>query len=395
MLEEYVLRCIQCGHELKADPWVLSCPKCGGLLSSEIKEKPLAISWSLFRTRRFGVWRYKELLPRIKEPVTLGEGGTPLVKIGKKIWVKFEGANPTGSFKDRGMTVAVSLAKESGVKNVICASTGNTAASMAAYASRAGMRSFVVLPKGKVARGKLAQTALHGAIVIEIEGPFDLALDVVREIAGPDTGLYPLNSLNPWRIEGQKTLAYEVVDEIGVPDWIILPIGNAGNISAIWKGFLEMRKFGLIRRMPKLAGVQAEGAAPIARAFKEGRKEPLFTDNPKTIATAIRIGRPVNWAKAFKALRESQGVAEIVSDQEIIDAQRKLGRMGLGVEPASASSYAGYLKLLKGDVMGEEDRIVMIATGHALKDPDSSPPVESIRALNKEEAINKIKELIS
>ncbi len=395
MLEGYVLKCVQCGHELEADPWAMSCPKCGGLLSSEIKERPLAISWSLFRTRKLGVWRYRELLPRIREPVTLGEGGTPLVNIGDKVWVKFEGANPTGSFKDRGMTVAISVAKESGIKNVICASTGNTAASMAAYASRAGMRSFVVLPKGKVARGKLAQAALHGAIMIEVEGPFDLALDAVKEIAGPDTGLYPLNSLNPWRIEGQKTLAYEVVDEIGVPDWVILPVGNAGNISAIWKGFSEMRRFGLIKRTPRLAGIQAEGAAPIARAFKEGKDIPLFTDNPETIATAIRIGRPVNWAKAFKALRESRGVAEIVSDQEIIDAQEKLGLMGLGVEPASASSYAGYLKLLKEGVIGEEDRVVLVTTGHALKDPDSSPPVRSIGVSDQREAINKIRELIS
>ncbi len=395
MLEGYVLRCIQCGHELEADPWVLSCPKCGSLLSSEIKERPLAISWSLFRTRRFGVWRYRELLPQIREPVTLGEGGTPLIKISENSWVKFEGSNPTGSFKDRGMTVAISVAKESGIKNVICASTGNTAASMAAYASKAGMRSFVVLPRGKVARGKLAQAALHGAIMIEIEGPFDLALDAVKEIAGPDTGLYPLNSINPWRIEGQKTLAYEVIDEIGVPDWVILPVGNAGNISAIWKGFSEMRRFGLISRLPRLAGIQAEGAAPIARAFKEGREEPLFTDNPETVATAIRIGRPVNWAKAFKALKESRGVAEIVNDQEIINAQRKLGRMGVGVEPASASSYAGYLKLLREGVIKKEDRVVLVATGHALKDPDSSPPVRSIRVSSKKEAISKIKRLIS
>ncbi len=390
-----MLKCVQCGYELEADPWVISCPKCGGLLSSEIKRRPLAISWSLFRTRRLGVWRYRELLPRVREVVTLGEGGTPLVKIGEKLWVKFEGANPTGSFKDRGMTVAISVAKGSGVKNVICASTGNTAASMSAYASRAGMRSFVVLPKGKVARGKLAQAALHGAIIIEIDGPFDLALDAVKEIAGPETGLYLLNSLNPWRIEGQKTLAYEVIDEMGVPDWIVLPVGNAGNISAIWKGFSEMKRFGLSRKVPRLAGIQAEGAAPIAKAFKEGGDVPLFTNNPETIATAIRIGRPVNWTKAFKALRESKGVTEIVSDQEIVDAQRELGRMGLGVEPASASSYAGYLRLLKEGTIEREDRVVLVATGHALKDPDSSPSVRPISALNPRDAIDKIRRILN
>ncbi len=391
MLGEYELRCIKCGRTYRADPWTIVCPHCGGLLEPVFRRKPLGVSWALFRTRRFGVWRYKELLPRVR-PITMGEGGTPLIKIGEGLWVKFEGSNPTGSFKDRGMTVAVSLAKEAGVKSVICASTGNTSASVAAYASRAGMRSFVVLPREKVAKGKLAQAVLHGATIVEIDGPFDAALDVVMKVSGRESGLYPLNSINPWRLEGQKTLAFEIADEIGVPDWVVLPVGNAGNISAIWKGFKEMRELGLIDKVPRLAGIQAAGASPIARALKEGLSEPIFTDNPETVATAIRIGRPVNWPKAFKALRESRGVVEIVTDEEILEAQRKLGKMGVGVEPASAASYAGYLKLLGREIF-PDDRVVLVTTGHALKDPDAFPFPEPVRASSIDEAVNKIRRL--
>ncbi|MDK2372234.1 MAG: threonine synthase [Candidatus Korarchaeota archaeon] len=391
MLGEYELRCIKCGRTYRADPWTIVCPHCGGLLEPVFRRKPLGVSWALFRTRRFGVWRYKELLPRVR-PITMGEGGTPLIKIGEGLWVKFEGSNPTGSFKDRGMTVAVSLAKEAGVKSVICASTGNTSASVAAYASRAGMRSFVVLPREKVAKGKLAQAVLHGATIVEIDGPFDAALDVVMKVSGRESGLYPLNSINPWRLEGQKTLAFEIADEIGVPDWVVLPVGNAGNISAIWKGFKEMRELGLIDKMPRLAGIQAAGASPIARALKKGLSEPIFNDNPETVATAIRIGRPVNWPKAFKALRESRGVVEIVTDGEILEAQRKLGKMGVGVEPASAASYAGYLKLLGREIF-PDDRVVLVATGHALKDPDAFPFPEPVRASSVDEAVDKIRGL--
>ncbi len=391
MLGEYELRCVKCGRTYRADPWTIVCPQCGGLLEPVFRRRPLGLSWALFRTRKFGVWRYKELLPRVK-PVSMGEGGTPLIGVREGLWVKFEGSNPTGSFKDRGMTVAVSLAKEAGVKSVICASTGNTSASVAAYASRAGMRSFVVLPKGKVARGKLAQAVLHGAIIVEIDGPFDAALDVVMRVSGRKSGLYPLNSINPWRLEGQKTLAFEIADEIGVPDWIVLPVGNAGNVSAIWKGFSELKEFGLTDRTPKLAGVQAEGASPIARALKNGLNEPLFTDSPETVATAIRIGRPVNWPKAFKALKESRGTVEIVTDEEILEAQRALGKMGVGVEPASAASYAGYLRLLEREI-SPDDKVVLVATGHALKDPDAFPFPEPIRASSVDEAVEKIRGL--
>jgi len=393
MLPNYELKCIKCGYFMEANPWNILCSKCGGLLEPIIVKKPLGVSWPLFRARKFGVWRYKELLPKVRSPVTMGEGGTPLIRLSDGLWLKFEGANPTGSFKDRGMTVAISLAREHGAKNVICASTGNTAASMAAYATRAGLRSFVVLPRGKVAKGKLAQAMLHGAVIIEVDGPFDVALDAVMMAADREIGLYPLNSFNPWRLEGQKTLAYEIADELGVPDWIVLPIGNAGNISAIWKGFTEMKNFGLINRLPKLAGIQAAGAAPIAKAFKDGSDMPYFTDQPETLATAIRIGRPVNWPKAFKALRESRGITEVVTDEEISEAHRSLGRMGIGVEPASAASFAGYLKL-KGTEIGDDERVVLIATGHALKDPDVVPPVETIRVSGAEEAASTLRRMI-
>lgn len=393
MLREYRLECINCGSSYEADAWLMICPNCNGLLEPKLNETP-EVSWELFRSRRFGVWRYRELLPRVGSPVTMYEGGTPLVEVGGNLLVKLEGSNPTGSFKDRGMSVAVSIAREEGVSGVVCASTGNTAASMSAYAARAGLRSFVVLPKGKVAKGKLFQAALHGASVIEIEGSFDDALESVIRASGRDLGLYPLNSFNPWRLEGQKTLAYELADEVGAPDWVILPVGNAGNISAVWKGFKELREVGLVSELPRLIGVQAEGASPIARAYREGKSEPLFVENPETIATAIRIGRPVNWPKAMRALRESKGLAVEVNDQEILEAQRKLGRMGIGVEPASASPYAAYTKLV-GNEIDPSDKVVLIATGHALKDPDVLPAPETIEVRSSDDAISLLREVLA
>ncbi|MEM0037107.1 MAG: threonine synthase [Candidatus Korarchaeum sp.] len=392
MLQEYELECVSCGSSYGADAWLMRCPNCNGLLEPKLKETP-EVSWELFRSRRFGVWRYRELLPRVS-PITMLEGGTPLMEVGNKLLVKFEGSNPTGSFKDRGMSVAISVAKEEGVSSVVCASTGNTAASMSAYAARAGLKSFIILPRGKVAKGKLFQAVLHGATVIEIEGSFDDALESVMGAFSRELGLYPLNSFNPWRLEGQKTLAYEIADEIGVPDWIILPVGNAGNISAVWKGFKELRERGLIPRLPRMIGVQAEGASPIARAYREGRSEPLFVESPETVATAIRIGRPVNWPKAMRALRESGGLAVEVSDQEILEAQRKLGRMGIGVEPASASPYAAYTKLV-GNEIEKDDTVVLIATGHALKDPDVVQVPEAIRVRSSDEAIRLLREVLA
>jgi len=309
----------------------------------------------------------------------LNEGGTPLIRLSRSrellgvdvVYAKFEGANPTGSFKDRGMTVAVSMAKYLGFNIVACASTGNTAASMTAYARRAGIRPLVVLPKGRVAKGKLVQVVLHGAEVLMVEGGFDEALNIVIEASRKGI-IYPLNSINPWRIEGQKTVAYEIIDEIGVPDWIVVPVGNAGNISAIWKGVVELKELGLIDKLPRLAGIQASGAAPLVKAFRENLDKPVFMERPETIASAIRIGKPVNWFRALKAVRESKGVLIDVDDNEIIEAQKLLARYeGLGVEPASATTIAGVIRLREEKIIDKDERVVVILTGHVLKDPDT------------------------
>ena len=308
----------------------------------------------------------------------MGEGGTPLIRLVnsnsilgvREVYVKFDGANPTGSFKDRGMTVAISIAKYIGVGIVACASTGNTSASMSAYASRAGIKPLIVLPKGRIARGKLVQAILHGAEIVLVKGGFDDALKVIIEASRRGL-VYPLNSINPWRIEGQKTVAYEIVDEIGVPDWIVLPVGNAGNISAVWKGLVELKRAGLIDRLPRLVGVQASGAAPLVEMFRRGYRILKPVDNPETIATAIRIGKPVNWVRALRAVRESRGLFIDVSDSDIIGAQKILARHeGIGVEPASAAAIAGVAKLRKEGIIDRDERVVAIATGHALKDPD-------------------------
>ena len=312
-----------------------------------------------------GVWRYASMLPLI-DGVSLGEGQTPLVKssLNGGLYIKFEGANPTGSFKDRGMALGVTVAKESGASKVVVASTGNTAASAAAYAARAGLKCYVVLPRGNVARGKLMQASLHGAELVMVNGLFDKALEYV--ITYGTKYAYPLNSFNPWRLEGQKTLAFEVFEELGCPDYVVVPVGNAGNISAIWKGFKELAELGLCRKLPKMIGVQAEGAAPLAKAWERGSATPSFIDEPETVATAIKIGKPINWPKAMATVKESSGFFIAVSDGEILKAQKLLAsRDGIGAEPAGAASVAAALKLrLSGTV-------VAVVTGHALKDPDA------------------------
>ena len=330
-----------------------------------------------------GVWKYGSLLPVKTSPVTLKEGSTPLYRcrrieemlkdagVNVSVYVKHEGANPSGSFKDRGMTVGVTKAIELGKKAVACASTGNTSASMAMYAAKAGIRAYVLLPAGKVALGKVAQALMHGARVIGIKGNFDQALAIVREICSSE-GFYLLNSVNPFRLEGQKTIAFEIVDEIGVPDRVILPVGNAGNISAIYKGFRELERFGLTESIPKMCGIQAEGANPVYMAVKSKKEDIDPVLNPETIATAIRIGQPVNARKAIRAIYESKGVAEQVSDEEIIEAQKLLAsKEGIGVEPASAASVAGLFKLAGKGIIENGERIVCITTGHLLKDPET------------------------
>lgn len=369
------LECIECKRRFDPEEIIYSCA-CGGLL--EVKYKRLRLP-KKFKNRKLGVWRYMELLP-IKvgsKIVSLGEGGTPLYfceKISKmtklEVYAKNEGANPTGSFKDRGMTVGVSKALELKMDKVVCASTGNTSASLAAYAAKAGIKSYVFIPSGKIAFGKLAQALIYGAEVIVVRGNFDEALRIVREVSKKYKA-YLLNSVNPFRLEGQKTLAYEIVDQLGfAPDKIIVPVGNAGNISAVWKGLKEYCKLGFIKDLPKMVGIQAKGANPIVRMIKENKNfEPV--ENPETIATAIRIGNPVSWPKALRAIKESNGMVESVTDGEILNAQKLLAQKeGLFVEPASATTIAGLLKLKNSKHIKDNEKIICITTGTGLKDPD-------------------------
>jgi threonine synthase len=318
--------------------------------------------------------RYRRFLPiTTRTPIiTLQEGNTPLLlskslsKIvagGTEVYLKYEGLNPTGSFKDRGMSVAVSKAKEQASHAVICASTGNTSASAAAYATIARMQCVVLIPKGAIALGKLAQALIHGAKVIAIDGNFDDCLCLVREI----TERHPItlvNSLNPNRIEGQKTAAFEICDCLGsAPDYHLIPVGNAGNITAYWKGYREYEKVGKIKKLPKMCGFQAQGAAPIVRK--------RVIKRPETVATAIKIGNPASWKCAEAARDESGGLIDLVSDKEIISAYKFLAaKEGIFVEPASAASVAGLLKLAKKGFFKHEAQIVCVLTGHGLKDPD-------------------------
>ncbi|MBC7230833.1 MAG: threonine synthase [Actinobacteria bacterium] len=314
---------------------------------------------------------YREFLPVTEGTpvVTLREGNTPLVEagyisrqLGLEVFLKCEGLNPTGSFKDRGMTVAVSKALEEGARTVICASTGNTSASAAAYAARAGLGCAVLIPGGAIALGKLAQALIHGAVVIAVEGNFDQALKLVREISEE----YPVvlvNSLNPHRIEGQKTGAFEICDALGrPPDYHFIPVGNAGNITAYWKGYRDYLEAGRISALPRMMGWQAEGAAPIVRGE--------VVEEPSTIATAIRIGNPASWEKAVAAARDSGGRIDMVSDEEILDAYRLLAdREGVFVEPASAAAVAGLYKACARGEVPQGSTVVCVLTGHGLKDP--------------------------
>jgi threonine synthase len=325
---------------------------------------------------------YREFLPVTdKTPVvTLLEGNTPLIRtknlaeaINPKldIYLKFDGANPTGSFKDRGMTMAISKAVEEGSKAVICASTGNTSASAAAYAARAGIKAFVLIPEGKIALGKLAQAMMHGALVIQVEGNFDEALKIVRAISDK----YPItlvNSVNPYRIEGQTSASYEICGALGgPPDFHALPVGNAGNISAYWKGYKRYKEAGKINSLPVMNGFQAAGAAPIVLGHP--------VEKPETIATAIRIGNPASWKTAVAARDESGGVIDMVTDDEILEAYRLVAATeGIFCEPASAASIAGVIKLNKAGYYKGSPRIVCTLTGHGLKDPDTA-----IRVSNK------------
>lgn len=394
-----MMKCITCGEVYDINEIIYTCDKCGSTLEVVCKAD---VSKDVFQCRKSTMWKYKEFMPVDETKiVSLEEGGTPFCsceklgdKLGIELYVKVEGSNPTGSFKDRGMSVGITKAVELGVDSVGCASTGNTSASLAAYAARAGKRCIVLLPSGKVALGKLAQAMFHGAEVISVNGNFDEALETVTALA-LEGQLYLLNSVNPFRLEGQKSIGFEIVDDLGwkSPDRIILPVGNAGNISAIWKGIREFYEAGFMKDLPMMTGIQAEGAAPIANAVFKGKKtiEPVV--NPETVATAIRIGAPVSAQKALRAIYDSNGTAETVTDDEILSAQKLLARTeGIGVEPASAASIAGLLKLVEKGEIDKGEQVVCIVTGHLLKDPNTAinACVEPVEIDADVEALSKI-----
>jgi len=383
------LTCIECGETFAPfDDVRYSCDKCDGLLEARYERYPTFESFDASPVDR-GVWRYEAALPFSAEqarPTSLPEGDTPLHRVPRleeeigvrNLRVKHEGMNPTGSFKDRGMTVGVRVAKEVGVERLACASTGNTSAALSAYGGRAGLETLVLLPSGKVAAGKVAQAALHGARILEVDGNFDACLDIVQELAERGE-VYLLNSLNPFRLEGQKTIGFEILErfyeeEGRFPDRIVLPVGNAGNTAALYKAFRELVQSGALapRDVPMLTGVQAEGAAPMVEAIEEGRDEIRRWEEVETKATAIRIGNPVNAPKALPGIRETGGTAVAVSDEEITEAQRALAGEGVGVEPASAASVAGLRKLREGGTVGEGEDVVCLTTGHLLKDPEAA-----------------------
>jgi threonine synthase len=319
---------------------------------------------------------YRDYLPVHDDTrlISLGEGKTPLIRlnnvprvIGKNvdIYVKYEGLNPTGSFKDRGMTMAVTKAVEEGSKAIICASTGNTSAAAAAYAARAGITAFVLIPEGKIAMGKLAQAMMYGAVTLQIRGNFDEGMQLVKEVA-EEAPVTIVNSINPFRLQGQKTAAFEIVEELGsAPDYHCLPVGNAGNITAHWMGYTEYQKAGISNSAPKMVGYQAAGAAPFMRGG--------MVDNPETVATAIRIGHPQSWDKAWNVQKESGGWFDELSDEEILQTQRMLAQTeGIFCEPASAASLGGAIRDVKSGKIPEGSKIVCTLTGNGLKDPDTA-----------------------
>lgn len=372
---------------------IYNCPKCGGLLETayEPPEQSAPMLRRLWRERRTsnapldqsGVWRYRELLPFLSSyscVVTLREGNTPLLESRQaaqygrldRLVFKHQGFNPTGSFKDNGMTCGTAQALRLGMTRVACVSTGNTSASMAAYASAAGLQPIIFIPHGNISYGKLAQALEYGARTLEVEANFDQILALVRQLA-ERLGIYLLNSINPFRIEGQKTIMTELMDQRDwrVPDWVVLPGGNLGNTAAFGKGLRQMKELGLIDRLPRLAVIQAEGAAPFYEFMRRPKrgKFPVVA-HPETLATAIKIGDPVSWPKAWHEVRTSEGVVERVSEREIADAKAVIGRCGIGCEPASAATLAGVRKLTAAQVIAPDSDVVAVLTGNVLKDPD-------------------------
>ena len=390
-----VQRCDVCGQdlpELDASP---ACPQCGGLLAiihrapldsmgAPVDAAALKHAFAQHCCARpaghaSGVWRFERLvMPTAGTAITSHpEGNTPLLARARvSAWagcdgllLKHEGYNPTGSFKDRGMTAGTTQAVRTHATAVACASTGNTSASLASYAAQAGIPGLVFVPAGKVALGKMAQTLAYGATTLLVRGDFDECLRLVQE-ASRELGIYLLNSINPWRVEGQKTIVLEILQQLGwdVPDFIVLPAGNLGNTAAFGKALREAHALGLIAKLPRLVSVQAAGAAPFARAFREGFRE-RHRVQAETIATAIRIGDPASWDRAVRAIRDTNGLVLSVTDDEIIDAKVQIDAAGVGCEPASAASVAGVKQLVRDGIINSGDRVVAVLTGHVLKDP--------------------------
>jgi threonine synthase len=411
------LRCFGCGARIsgaEAQP-DFRCTACGDLFEVEYpgwnqrkgNDRPNAgaLKW-LWRERRCssevldhsGVWRFRELLPILENfgnVVTLQEGNTPLYPLLRaskalgidQLYAKHQGMNPTGSFKDTGMTAALSVAKERGFEWVACASTGNTSAAMAAYAARAGLRCLVLIPDGKIAWGKLAQAMDYGAVTCQLKTDFDGCLSLLTEIV-KDAPICLLNSVNPYRLEGQKTPAFEIAEAFdwNVPDHLIVPGGNLGNSSALGKGFRELHELGLVARMPRISVIQAEGSNPLVRSFENSHGASMEPVEAKTRATAIRIGNPASWRKAVRVIQDTGGWCLDVTEAEIAIAKAELGAEGLGCEPASAVTLAGLKKLRADGKIGSAETVVLVLTGHTLKDADYTIDFHRGTLLKEEEA---------
>jgi threonine synthase len=387
------LQCIEqsCQQRYPLDAREHQCLECGGLLDvkydlPKIGPASLRLLWQQRKASsavvdQSGVWRFRELLPFVPagaDVVSLSEGRTPLIEVnrtgewagGVRLAIKHQGNNPTGSFKDLGMTACITQASILGSRVTACASTGNTSASMAAYAASAGMKAVVFVPYGKISTAKLAQALEFGSVVIEMGDNFDQAFQMLRELT-EELGLYLVNSLNPFRLEGQKTIVFEILEQRDwrVPDYLVLPGGNLGNVSSVGKGLQELWQLGLIDKFPRLVVVQAEGASPFYTMIATGADE-IVPVQPRTEASAIRIGNPVNWKKALRAIRLTDGLCESVSDEEIFEAKAALARDGVGCEPASAASIAGIQKLVHSGKVEDGADVVAVLTGHQLKDPE-------------------------
>ena len=391
----YRFRCIACGHASETAAQDFRCARCGDLLEitypywKDARPDAAQVKF-IWQDRKIssspvdlsGVWRFRDVLPFIDtedQAITLREGNTPLYELPRcaritsvpRLFAKHQGMNPTGSFKDTGMTVAASFARMSGFRWVACASTGNTSASMAAYAARGGMRSLVLVPEGKISWSKLSQALDYGSVTCQLRTDFDGCLKLLQELV-KNAPVYQLNSINPFRLEGQKTLAIELMEQFDwqPPDHIIVPGGNLGNSSAIGKALLEMKELGLIPRLPKLSVIQAEGANALVRTLREGEGKRLISVPAETRATAIRIGNPASWKKAAHVLQATGGACEEVSEVEIAQAKAEIGAEGIGCEPASAVTLAGLKKLVAQGFVNPDETVVLVLTGNVLKDPD-------------------------